>query len=32
MENRRVLEERKTLKRWEIGEIAAKIGQIYYFY
>ena len=32
--NRRVLEhkERYGLKRWEIGEIASKIGQLYYHY
>ena len=29
---RQVLEQRYNLKRWQIGEIASKIGQIYYHY
>jgi hypothetical protein len=29
---RQVLEQRYNLKRWQIGEIASKIGQLYYHY
>ncbi|XP_046844065.1 protein SCAI-like [Xenia sp. Carnegie-2017] len=31
-ENRSVLDKRYNLKRWQIGEIASKIGQLYYHY
>ncbi|CAB4038308.1 SCAI isoform X1, partial [Paramuricea clavata] len=31
-ENRTVLDKKYDLKRWQIGEIASKIGQLYYHY
>ncbi|XP_028394709.1 protein SCAI-like [Dendronephthya gigantea] len=31
-ENRSVLDKKYKLKRWQIGEIASKIGQLYYHY
>lgn len=31
-QNRQVLEQKYNLKRWQIGEIASKIGQLYYHY
>jgi hypothetical protein len=31
-ENRAILEQKYGLKRWQIGEIASKIGQLYYHY
>jgi hypothetical protein len=31
-EHRHVLEQKYSLKRWQIGEIASKIGQLYYHY
>lgn len=31
-QNRQVLDQKYDLKRWQIGEIASKIGQLYYHY
>ena len=31
-QHRHILESRMNLKRWQIGEIASKIGQLYYHY
>ncbi|RNA36492.1 SCAI isoform X2 [Brachionus plicatilis] len=31
-QNRQILEQKYNLKRWQIGEIASKIGQLYYHY
>jgi hypothetical protein len=31
-QNRQILENKHNLKRWQIGEIASKIGQLYYHY
>lgn len=30
--DRQVLDSRYGLKRWQIGEVASKIGQLYYHY
>ena len=30
--NRQVLDVKYGLKRWQIGEVASKIGQLYYHY
>ncbi len=32
LDNRQVLDNRYGLKRWQIGEVASKIGQLYYHY
>jgi hypothetical protein len=31
-QNRHILDAKYGLKRWQIGEIASKIGQLYYHY
>ena len=31
-QHRQILEQKYNLKRWQIGEIASKIGQLYYHY